>query len=60
MGNLFSRHFFYYSNQFPTFTIMGNRVILWLRLSASTAGDTVSIPDWGTKIPHSTGKKRIE
>ena len=26
--------------------------VQWLRLHASTAGDTASIPGWGTKIPH--------
>ena len=27
-------------------------VVQWLRLRASIAGGTGSIPDWGTKIPH--------
>ena len=29
-------------------------VVQWLRLHASTAGGTGSIPGWGTKIPHAT------
>ena len=29
-------------------------VAQWLRLHASTARGTGSIPDWGTKIPHAT------
>ena len=27
-------------------------VVQWLRLCTSTAEGTVSIPGWGTKIPH--------
>ena len=27
-------------------------VVQWLRLHAPNAGDTGSIPGWGTKIPH--------
>ena len=29
-----------------------SQVVQWLRLHASTAGSTGSIPGWGTKIPH--------
>ena len=29
-------------------------VVQWLGLRASTAGDTGSIPGWGTKIPHAS------
>ena len=29
-------------------------LVQWLRLCASTAGGTGSIPEWGTKIPHAT------
>ena len=34
--------------------------VQWLRLRASTAGGTGSIPDWGTKIPHAaqSGQKK--
>ena len=28
--------------------------VQWLRLRASTAGGTGSIPGWGAKIPHTT------
>ena len=30
----------------------------WLRLQASNAGDTGSIPGWGIKIPRSVGPKK--
>ena len=35
-------------------------LVLWLRLHASTAGGTDSIPGWGTKILHATwhGRKK--
>ena len=35
-------------------------VIQWLRLHTSVAGDTGSIPDWGTKIPNAAqcGRKK--
>ena len=26
--------------------------VQWLGICASTVGDTCSIPDWGTRIPH--------
>ena len=29
-------------------------MVQWLRLCVSTAGDTCSIPGWGTKILHAT------
>ena len=32
--------------------------VQWLRLWASTAGGTGSIPGWGTKIPHATWPKK--
>ena len=33
-------------------TLLGiSLVVQWLRLPASNAGDTSSIPGWGTKIP---------
>ena len=33
----------------------GNSVVVqWLRIHASTAGGTGSIPGWGTKISHAT------
>ena len=31
---------------------MTSLVVLWLRLCASIAGNTGSIPGWGTKILH--------
>ena len=36
-------------------------VVQWLRLHASNAGGTGSIPGWGTKIPHAlwSGQKKI-
>ena len=37
----------YKRNTFGTFL-----VVQWLRLHASNAGGTGSIPSWGTKIPH--------
>ena len=35
-------------------------VVQWLRLYASTAGSTGSVPGWGTKIPHAArwGQKK--
>ena len=33
-------------------------VVQWLRLHASTAGGTGSIPGGGTKIPHATQPKK--
>ena len=30
-------------------------VVQWLRLCTPNAGDTGSIPGWGTKIPHAIG-----
>ena len=37
-------------------------MVQWLRLHASTAGGTGSIPGWGTKIPHAAqcGKRERE
>ena len=35
-------------------------MVQWLRPHTSSAGDTGSIPGWGTKIPHATqhGQKK--
>ena len=35
-------------------------MVQWLRLHATNAGDSNSIPDWGTKIPHAVwyGQKK--
>ena len=33
-------------------------VVQWVRLQASTAGGTDSIPGWGTKIPHALWQKK--
>ena len=38
-------------------------MVQWLRLRASTAGATASIPGWGTKISNALGlgqKKKIK
>ena len=37
---------YFFRGEFP--------VVQWLRLWASNAGGTGSIPGWGTKIPHAT------
>ena len=31
-------------------------MVQWLRILPTSAGDTGSIPGWGTKIPHATGQ----
>ena len=42
---------------------IGNSLeVQWLGLHASAAGDTGSIPGWGTKVPQATGcgQKKID
>ena len=39
-------------------TLGSSLVVQWLRLRASNAGDTGSIPGWGTLILHGVAKKK--